>query len=67
MNNTNGQLFLILFWIISITCIFLNIHLANIKGRKATTWIVLTLFFGIFATIMLLLANKESESQESNS
>jgi hypothetical protein len=66
MNNTNGQLLLLLFWIVSISCVFLNIHLASLKGRKTTTWFVLTLFFGVFATIMLLLANKESESHESN-
>ncbi|MES2797424.1 MAG: hypothetical protein V4683_15745 [Bacteroidota bacterium] len=63
MNNANGQLILLLFWIVSIACIFLNLHLANIKGRKATTWFVLTIFFGIFATIMLLLAKKEPENQ----
>jgi hypothetical protein len=63
MNDTNGQLLIYIFWITSILCFFINIHLATIKGRKITTWLVLTLFFGVFATFMLLLANKEPESQ----
>ena len=63
MSNENAEIIPLIFWIASILSFFINIHLATIKGRKITTWLVLTLFFGIFATIMLLLADKELENQ----
>lgn len=66
MSNSNEQIIPLIFWIASILSFFVNVHLATIKGRKVTTWLVLTLFFGIFATLMLLMANKEPENQAIN-
>ncbi len=47
-----GTLFLVL----------LNIDLAERKGRKKELWFFLTLIFGVFATVMLVLAD-EAESR----
>ncbi len=46
--NLIGTLFLVL----------LNIDLAERKGRKKELWFFLTLIFGVFATVMLVLADK---------
>ncbi len=35
----------------------LNVYLAERKGRKKEVWFWSTLFLGIFATVMLLLAD----------
>lgn len=38
--------------------VLLNVHLAQSKGREKVLWFFLTLIFGVFATVMLLLADK---------
>ncbi len=38
--------------------LLLNLDLAHKRRRSRVTWFFLTLFFGFFATIMLLLAEK---------
>lgn len=63
MNMTISQILIYIFWIASIRSFFVNIHLAEIKFRKVTKWVTLTIFFGVFGTIMLLLANKEPNSE----
>ena len=36
----------------------LNVDLAQRKGREKVVWFFLTLIFGVFATVMLALADK---------
>ena len=38
--------------------VILNAHLAQSKGREKAIWVFLTLIFGLFGTVMLLLADK---------
>lgn len=52
----------ILISLITIFLIGLNVHIARKIRRSEMNWFFLTLFFGIFATIMLVLA-KENKSQ----
>lgn len=52
----------ILLSLITVFLIGLNAHIARSVGRSEVNWFFLTLFFGIFATIMLVMA-KEDESQ----
>ncbi|RIV25233.1 hypothetical protein DYU11_07960 [Fibrisoma montanum] len=48
----------LIFTFILLLLVSLNVALAERKGRKKETWFWITLFLGIFATVILLLADK---------
>jgi hypothetical protein len=60
-SNLNDFQILMAINIFQVIILLLNIYIAHIKFRNKFTWFVLTLFFSFYATVMLILANKETD------